>query len=105
MILVSGDIRSMRIFAEVPWEGDVKRQWGVSCCRRVKIGLHWFDISRSQNQNEIRFLWSDSATTGAACYMSGHQVRNSDSCSLSWNLCIILCRFLEIYGYVMNIIT
>jgi len=28
MSLVSGDIRFMRIFAEVPWRGVVKRQWG-----------------------------------------------------------------------------
>ena len=29
--LVSGSIRFMRIFAEVPWGGGVKRQWG---CRK-----------------------------------------------------------------------
>ena len=29
MTLLSGDIRSMRIFAGVPWEGGVKRQWVV----------------------------------------------------------------------------
>jgi len=28
MSLVSGDIRFMRIFAEFPWGGGVKRQWG-----------------------------------------------------------------------------
>ena len=27
MSLVSGDIRFMQIFAEVPWRGGVKRQW------------------------------------------------------------------------------
>ena len=28
MTLVSGDIKLMRIFAEVPWGGGVKRHWG-----------------------------------------------------------------------------
>jgi len=29
MTLVSGNMRFMRIFAGVPWRGDVKQQWGI----------------------------------------------------------------------------
>jgi len=34
MTLVSGDIRFMEIFTEIPWGGGIKRQWG---CRQQQF--------------------------------------------------------------------
>jgi len=42
MTLLSGDIRFIRIFAEVPWGAGVKRQWG---CRQRQFTAFLFAIS------------------------------------------------------------
>jgi len=48
---VSGDIRFMRIFAEVPWEGSVKRQWDYG-----PVGLSRMAIFRTFSLAIFRIL-------------------------------------------------
>jgi len=56
MTLLSGDIRLMRIFEDVPWAGGIKRQLG---CRQRQFSA--FSLAISAETLEIRpaLLYSD----------------------------------------------
>jgi len=56
MTLVSGDIRFMRLFAEFPWAGSVKRQW---CCRQWQFSAFSRAISSETSQMRPALLHSD----------------------------------------------
>jgi len=57
MTLVSGDIKFMQIFADIPWGGGVKRQWG---CRERKFLA--FSLAISSETLEMRSALSYSDT-------------------------------------------
>jgi len=56
MTLVSSDIRFMRIFAEVPWGGGVKRQWG---CRQRQFSALSMAISSESLEMRLALLYSN----------------------------------------------
>jgi len=56
MTVVSGDIRLMRIFAEVPWGGSVKRLWG---CRQRQFSAFLLAISSETLEMKPALLYSD----------------------------------------------
>jgi len=56
MSLVSGGIRLTRIFVEVPWGGDVKRQWG---CRERQFSAFSLAIFSETLEMSPALLYSD----------------------------------------------
>ena len=56
MTLDSGNIRFMRIFAGVPWRGDVKRQWG---CRKRQFSVISLAIPSLTLEMRLALLYSD----------------------------------------------
>jgi len=56
VILVSGGITFMRIFAEVPWGGGIKRQWG---CRQRQFSAFSLAISSETLEMKPALLYSD----------------------------------------------
>jgi len=56
MTLDSGNIRFMRIFAGVPWRGDVKRQWG---CRKRQFSVISLAIPSVSLEVRPALLYSD----------------------------------------------
>jgi len=58
-----GDIRFMRILAEVPWGGGVKRQWG---CRQRQFSVFSLAISSETLEMRPALLYSDIRSTSSA---------------------------------------
>jgi len=61
--LVSGDIRFMQIFVEVPWGGGVKRQWG---CRERQFSAFLLAISLKALEMRSALLYCD--TQSVVCF-------------------------------------
>jgi len=92
LTLISGDIRFMRIFAEVPRGGGVKRQWG---CQQQQFSAFSGDISSEILEMRPALLYSN--TQSIICFsLIPRCVTLND---LDWLFHIKFCFFLHRFGF------